>query len=158
MKKLIIILVMFAFVVATYAQADKTMAANDSKGSWLYESSLGSGDTIGAGDSTWYYTVYPNKGERLYYNISINIDSVGGTGGVANLVPVILQGRDLSSDSFTNIDTIAWTGSASATNDTTIRFTQETTAQFYTEYRLSITAANDSFRALIDWIKFRFYK
>lgn len=154
MKKLLLLVALSAFLITLNAQKTYILTAKDPAGSWLHESNLGAVDTIGSADSTWTYTIYPNKGERLYYDIALNIDSVGGTGGVAGLVPVILQGRRLSSDTYTNIDTITWIGSAS---DTTIKFSQVSTAQFYTEYRLSVTAANNSFKALFDWIKARFW-
>lgn len=157
MKKFITFLIFALFVLTAFGQKETTLSAKDPKGSWLLETNLASSDTIGKNDSIWYYTIFPNKGERLYYDIAINIDSVGGTGGVVGLVPVILKGRRLASDAFTNIDTITWIATASATNDTTIKFSQVSTAQFYTEYQLYIKAKNDDFRALIDWIKARFW-
>lgn len=156
MKKFLIFSILLTFLVSAYADAQKskTMTANDKSGSWLLDKSFGSSDIIGAGDSTWYYTVIPNKGERLYYEAKISLDSTGGTGGIADLVPVLLQGRNLSTDDWTTITTTNWIGS---TADTTIKFTQVTTAQFYTEYRVSITAANDSFAAKINRLIMRFW-
>lgn len=153
MKKLITILILAIFVFTAFGQKTSTLSAKDPKGAWLIDKYLGTGDTIGTGDSTWYYTIYPNKGERVYYDIWMDIDSIGGTGNVANQVPVILQGRRLSVDPWTAIDTVNYAGKA----DTTFKFSQVSTASFYTEFKITVTGKSDSFAARFYRIVARFW-
>ncbi|MCK5607516.1 hypothetical protein KAR91_36875 [Candidatus Pacearchaeota archaeon] len=155
MKNLLIgiITLLFLFTFEAEAQKSKTLAAKDPRGSWLWETNLAANDTTGAGDSTWTYTVKPNKGERLYYDMELDVDSVSGTGGVVAVAPFILQGRRLSTHAWTNIDTANYSGTA----DTIIRFTQITTAQFYTEFKVTLTQANSAFGLLVDKFKARFW-
>lgn len=155
MKKMIIFFAFMASFMITEAQTDLYLSITDPSGSWLEDyTGLDAYDTIGAGDSVWVSrTIYPNKGERLYYDIYLSVDSTGGTGDVANLCPFILQGRRLSVDSWTDIDTVNYAGTA----DTTFKYSQVSTAQFYTEYRISMTAANDDFAAKILRLIARFW-
>lgn len=142
MKKLFILLaLLYAVLFTVEAQKIGTLSAKDPAGSWLIDAKLVASDTIGANDSIWHYTIRPNKGERLYYDMYMQIDSIGGTGGVVGQCPVILQGRRLSVDAWTNIDTAKYSVSA----DTTFKFSQVSTAQFYTEYRIYVKGINDSF-------------
>lgn len=155
MKKLITISFLILLVaVSVNAQVEKVMKAVDPPKSWLHDANLSASDTIGAGDSTWTYQISPNKGEALYYDVYMDIDSVGGTGGIANLVPVLLQGRRLETDPWTTITTVNY----AVTADTIFKYSQVSTAQFYTDYRISITAANDAVSVLISRLIFRFWR
>ncbi len=69
----------------------------------------------------------------LYYNIAVICDSIS-----APSVTFLLQGKDFDHQSYTNIDTVTWAGTA----DTSFVFSQEVTKQAYRYYNVKATVAD----------------
>lgn len=121
MKKLIVFLVICAVSLAMSAQKSLGNAYGAS-----LSASLDSADVEN-------FEIYVNKAEMLYYNIAVIGDSVS-----APSVTFLLQGKDFEHQSYTNIDTVTWAGTA----DTSFVFSQEVTKQFYNYYNVQTTVTD----------------
>jgi hypothetical protein len=121
MKKLIVFLVICAVSLAMSAQKSLGNAYGAS-----LSASLDSADVEN-------FEIFVNKAEMLYYNIAVIGDSVS-----APSVTFLLQGKDFDHQSYTNIDTVTWTGTA----DTSFVFSQESTKQAYRYYNVKATVAD----------------
>ena len=121
MKKLIVFLVICAVSLAMSAQKSLGNAYGAS-----LSASLDSADVEN-------FEIFVNKAEMLYYNIAVIGDSVS-----APSVTFLLQGKDFDHQSYTNIDTVTWTGTA----DTSFVFSQEDTKQAYRYYNVKATVAD----------------
>ena len=121
MKKLIVFLVICAVSLA--------MSAQKSLGNF-YGASLSA--TLDSADVE-NFEIYVNKAEVLYYNIAVIADSVS-----APSATFLLQAKDFEHESYTNIDTVTWAGTA----DTSFVFSQESTKQFYNYYNVKTTVAD----------------
>lgn len=109
------------------AQDKQITLGNDT---WYYQFSVGAAtDTIGSSDTTYYLQWLTNKDMGLLYNVKTKLTEVSGTATVA----VSIQGKVHSDDSWSNIATQTYYGAGS---DTTLVFTQTSTAQFYRYFRL----------------------
>lgn len=134
MKKLIVFLVICAVSLAMSAQKSLGNAYGAS-----LSASLDSGDVEN-------FEIFVNKAEMLYYNIAVIGDSVS-----APSVTFLLQGKDFDHQSYTNIDTVTWTGTA----DTSFVFSQESTKQAYRYYNVKATVADGKCGVIT---KFQFLK
>jgi len=121
MKKLIVFLVICAVSLAMSAQKSLGNAYGAS-----LSASLDSADVEN-------FEIFVNKAEMLYYNIAVIGDSVSSP-----RVTFLLQGKDFDHQSYTNIDTVTWTGTA----DTSFVFSQESTKQAYRYYNVKATVAD----------------
>lgn len=121
MKKLIVFLVICAVSLAMSAQKSLGNAYGAS-----LSASLDSADVEN-------FEIFVNKAEMLYYNIAVICDSIS-----APSVTFLLQGKDFDHQSYTNIDTVTWTGTA----DTSFVFSQEVTKQAYRYYNVKATVAD----------------
>ena len=121
MKKLIVFLVICAVSLAMSAQKSLGNAYGAS-----LSASLDSADVEN-------FEIFVNKAEMLYYNIAVIGDSVSSPS-----VTFLLQGKDFDHQSYTNIDTVTWTGTA----DTSFVFSQESTKQAYRYYNVKATVAD----------------
>lgn len=121
MKKLIVFLVICAVSLAMSAQKSLGNAYGAS-----LSASLDSADVEN-------FEIFVNKAEMLYYNIAVICDSIS-----APSVTFLLQGKDFDHQSYTNIDTVTWTGTA----DTSFVFSQESTKQAYRYYNVKATVAD----------------
>ena len=121
MKKLIVFLVICAVSLAMSAQKSLGNAYGAS-----LSASLDSADVEN-------FEIFVNKAEMLYYNIAVIGDSIS-----APRVTFLLQGKDFDHQSYTNIDTVTWTGTA----DTSFVFSQESTKQAYRYYNVKATVAD----------------
>lgn len=79
--------------------------------------------------------VIVNKATPVYYNIGVTLDEQ-----TAGSCPVIIQGKIFDEEAYTPIDTLT------ATSDTTIYFTQNTTAQFYRYFNIQVKAGSGKFK------------
>jgi hypothetical protein len=104
-----------------------------------------------ATDSNWYYTVLNESKGPVKYNFKITLDSISGT---KQVTPVVLKAKIWPSDSWTAIDTITWSTGV----DTTILFTQTTTAQYYRYWRVDITTALKAFIIQVDELSAKFWE
>ena len=134
MKKLIVFLVICAVSLAMSAQKSLGNAYGAS-----LSASLDSADVEN-------FEIFVNKAEMLYYNIAVIGDSVS-----APSVTFLLQGKDFDHQSYTNIDTVTWTGTA----DTSFVFSQESTKQAYRYYNVKATVADGK---CVVTTKFQFLK
>ena len=121
MKKLIVFLVICAVSLAMSAQKSLGNAYGAS-----LSASLDSADVEN-------FEIFVNKAEMLYYNIAVIGDSVSSP-----RVTFLLQGKDFDHQSYTNIDSVTWTGTA----DTSFVFSQESTKQAYRYYNVKATVAD----------------
>ena len=121
MKKLFVFLVICAVSLAMSAQKSLGNAYGAS-----LSASLDSADVEN-------FEIFVNKAEMLYYNIAVIGDSVSSP-----RVTFLLQGKDFDHQSYTNIDTVTWTGTA----DTSFVFSQEVTKQAYRYYNVKATVAD----------------
>jgi hypothetical protein len=121
MKKLIVFLVICAVSLAMSAQKSLGNAYGAS-----LSASLDSADVEN-------FEIFVNKAEMLYYNIAVICDSIS-----APSVTFLLQGKDFDHQSYTNIDSVTWTGTA----DTSFVFSQESTKQAYRYYNVKATVAD----------------
>ncbi len=134
MKKLIVFLVICAVSLAMSAQKSLGNAYGAS-----LSASLDSADVEN-------FEIFVNKAEMLYYNIAVIGDSVSSP-----RVTFLLQGKDFDHQSYTNIDTVTWTGTA----DTSFVFSQESTKQAYRYYNVKATVADGKCGVIT---KFQFLK
>lgn len=95
-------------------------------------------DTLGTGDSTWTKTVLFNTMDEIECNIYFDIDSVGGTSAIANRQNVYLQAKAFPDDTYTNIDTVTYQGTADTTFTMSI-----STAGDYRYVRVNIVGDSD---------------
>lgn len=141
MKRLILFLaVMIGFVTST-VMAQTVLRAEK----YIYQYTGLSGDTVNvSNDSVWNFTVQLNKREGIFYNASVKVADVTANAACK----VILRGKMFDTDSWTTIETKAWTGVGT---DTIINFTQNTTKQYYRylDFKLSGTAT----KAKLSYIK-----
>ena len=79
--------------------------------------------------------VIVNKATPLYYNIAVTVDEV-----TAGSCPIIIQGKIFDGETYTAIDTLT------ATSDTTVYFTQNTTASFYRYFNIQVKAGSGKFK------------
>lgn len=121
MKKLIVFLFICAISFAVSAQR----SLGSSYGTSL-EASLDSADVEN-------FEIYVNKAEVLYYNIAVIADSVDTPSAT-----FLLQAKDFAHESYTNIDTVTWKGTA----DTSFVFSEKTNKQFYNYYNVKTTVAD----------------
>jgi hypothetical protein len=152
MKK---ILIAFLFLIVAFAvqsqnaTVDKTLNYDET----YYWFDGATSDTIGATDSTWMLTVRKKNDTRILPYIAAKMDSLGGTGDTVN---VYLQNKVFPDQNYSNLDTVIWPGQGPDSGDT-IYFDYGTAVKG--EYwRLLFVGENDSFKAGIDWVNFKFSK
>ena len=94
-------------------------------------------DTVGLTQDTVEVKWFVNKPKDLLYNWQTKVTETRGRG----LVTISLQGRVFSTDAWTNITSIIYSGGGT---DTTVNFTQHTIASVvpYNHFRLYYTKAN----------------
>ncbi len=95
------------------------------------------GDTCGTTQDTMEYKWFVNKERALLYDWNVKVTEKRGRG----LLTISLQGRNFSTESWTNITSTTYYGGGT---DTTVKFSQQTTASavFYNHFRVYLTKAN----------------
>lgn len=85
-----------------------------------YQNFIGnSRDTIGTGDSIWYYTINKLTDSKLNQYVYLSLDRISGTG----IVDVYFQSKTFLEDTFVNYDTVTYYTTA----DTVIRVNTSST-------------------------------
>jgi len=125
MKKLLLVTMLFAFA---FAQAQTILPVK----TYIYTYTGLATDTVGSGTTTWNKAIQLNKLDGLYYNAKVKVSDV--VAGAACTVK--LQGKIFSTDSYTDISTVTWTG---AGTDTTILFTQNSSKVYYRYLNFLVT-------------------
>ena len=130
MKKIFFLIAMFAVIGLNLDAQQKNKEVALSSGQTLYENTsfLASDSLNTYADSTLGFVFKLNKGKPVKYDTKAVLDSLNGTPDF----DVYLQYKVFGTDTWANIDTVYWNGTSS---DTTIRFTQTTTAQYYSQLR-----------------------
>lgn len=123
MKKIVLLLI--ACISFAYANAQMSDAS-------LYFKYTGLATDTVSQTRTWSYSVKPNSTYALYYDFVFKLTEVVATTQTA----IALQARKFDTDSWSTITTINYKGTGS---DTTFYYTQESTKQFYNEWRFLIT-------------------
>jgi len=72
-------------------------------------------DTTGVLDSLTTKTVFINTNDESICDIYVDVDSIDGTGSVANAHYFIVRYKEFPDDPWTNIDTVTYTGTADTT-------------------------------------------
>lgn len=152
MKKAFLLIAFLASIVLANAQESSTYDYKiDYAGTWntYFMPSTSYANTLT--DSTWYYTVLKESDAGLRYQIKVSLDSIGG---VKKKVAVVLKAKQWDSDSYTTVTTTYWWNG----RDTTILFTQTSTAQYYRYFQVFVQGVNKGFVFKIPELSFGFKK
>jgi hypothetical protein len=135
------LLLIFGLLLAVFMTANAQESAT-------YDYDLGYNDSYcmfsstanatSATDSLWYYTVKKEAKMALTYDVTIQLDSTGGTN---HRTVVTLQGKNWPIQSYTTIATKAWT----LGHDTTINFTETSTVKQYRIWRTQVKSDTKGF-------------
>jgi hypothetical protein len=148
MKKVMILLFGIALIMSFSVNAQdhsKTLKSS----AYYYEFSFTSSDYVEASD-TYYVQVTSRKLEPLKYSIKVEMDSISGDPQVA----VSIQGKVFTGDSWTNISTTTWMGTAS---DTSFILSEISTAKYYRYWRVYFVATGTAQKATITKCDWRFW-
>lgn len=153
MKTIFLLLIsalLFASACDVNAQITRTKTMSAS--TWIDTYEGRTKDTVSVNaDSVFYYVLTANKADDLFYDIKIALDSLGAT---PNYV-IDLKAKVFPDDDWTSLETdVTWTGTSS---DTTIRFTEQTTAEFYRIFRVEINGQAGTGKAGIGKIQTKFW-
>ena len=146
MKKIMLLLVALLSFAIMPTMAQKTVKLSPNVYAVAYTGVTA--DSVSATDTTFYIDVLTNKPSALYYNFRIKINDV-----TTSLTTTSVMGKIFDDDPWTTITSQAYHGTGS---DTTITFTQNTTAQFYRYYRIKVVYTSG--KASINYIKMYFKK
>jgi hypothetical protein len=141
MKKVMILLFGIALIMSFSVNAQDQSKTLKSK-AYYYEFPFTSSDYIEASD-TYYVQVTSRKVEPLKYSIKVEMDSISGAPQVA----ASIQGKVFTGDSWTNISTITWMGTAS---DTSFILGEISTAKYYRYWRVYFVATGTA-QKKCDW-------
>jgi hypothetical protein len=136
MKKLVLLLI--AVCSFAFANAQTATPIQFTPDQW-FVSYTGSAtlDTVSV-NNTWYKEILPNKGQRLMYNIRVKITEVSAV-SAGTPVAVALQGKVFDTDTYTTITTLNYRGTGT---DTTLTYSEASTAQVYRYFKVLITPAS----------------
>jgi len=152
MKKYLLILVMAFVALAINAQSRTTsVSLTDGQTYHLYKGV--SADTCGLGTTTWYYPITTKLDFHPFYDVKLNIHRMQGT---AARVACVWQARKFPDDSWTALTSTIYGGTQA---DTSLLYTQITTATFYREFRLSMTVSGSTRQQTrVDSLMVKYYK
>jgi hypothetical protein len=145
MKYIAALLLIASFSMVLMSNKSKTL--RDSV--YYHDFNFSAGDTISNNDTTYYVDVIANKAEPLKYDILVDIDTVSGT----NTVAIVLKGKVMASDSWTDITTVNWAGTA----DTVFTFSEHSTAKYYRYWRVYFDATTTAQKSQITDVQFKFW-
>lgn len=153
MRKYILLLIFVFVSIGTYAQ--KTVATTLSQTQTLVEISnpLVASDSLHTGsDSTFTWTIRLNKAVDLLYDVQVELDSLSGTPDY----DVDLKYKVFENDSWSDAETdVTWDGTSS---DTTITFTEHTTAIFATQLQLQVNGQASTGGAKVSKLSLKLYE
>ena len=138
MKKLLLFVALFA-TLCVFAANEKILAPDG----FLWSVTGTAADTSISG-KVLNKAVIVNKATPLYYNLGVTVDEQ-----TAGSCLIILQGKIFDEEAYTPIDTLT------ATSDTTLYFTQNSTTQFYRYYNIQVKAGSGKFKltSIIGYLK-----
>lgn len=129
--KNIIILCTFLLIATVGLSQNRSVQFKPTE--YFNEYSGAASDTISNNDSLFSIEYQLNKAEPVKYNVAVKLTKVSGTPRVV----AKLQGKVFSADTYSDITTVTWYGTSS---DTTIKYTQNSTAQYYRYFKLYFDA------------------
>ena len=139
MKNFIFSMILLACAFITNAQESTTYDDHLGYSATYAKFTGGTTDVLKVADSIWSYTIWKDAVRPLKYDTFLELDSTGGT---KNNVTVTLLGKKwLDQAAWTTLKTATWVNG----HDTTIVFTESSTAGQYQYYKLNIQGANDTF-------------
>ena len=145
MKKFILLIALAIGFLSISAQTVKKYTLPVNQYFWNYTGTAA--DTLGVGQTTWGYETIINKQDGFFYNIRVKVsDKTTGGAGVGTIK---LQGKHFSTDAYSDITTISWTGVGST--DTIAPFSQVTTKQYYRYLKILVTRTGGLIK--VDYIK-----
>ncbi|HRY33404.1 MAG TPA: hypothetical protein P5531_10600 [Bacteroidales bacterium] len=148
MKKFILsVTLLFLVVLSGFAQ-DKICSLKSDQ--YYQDITFSTRDTITDNDTLYTVDYDLNKAMPVKYNVAVKLTKVSG----APLVVASLQGKVFSTDTWTNITSVTWHGSSS---DTTIKYTQNSTAQYYRFLRLQFDANTTAQKSRLTYSKFKLW-
>lgn len=122
---MLLLIAVLGIAISSIGQ-DKNVSFGDA--TWMYEFPFTTADSVSQFDTLYYVQFTTNKPSPVKYDIQVGIDKLSGTPVTA----ISLQGKKWAGDAWTNITTVSYGGTA----DTTINFTQVSTAQYYRMFRV----------------------
>lgn len=147
MKKFMIALMLLcvAFVVNAQESAtqDKKMEYSDT---WLV-TALSDADSIGVGDSVWYYTIRKYTTNKVFADFRIVLDSAGGT---ADSVLITIKYKTWLNDPWTTATSVKYYGSV----DTAFNYANST-AVIADYWQVHVKGYSDDFNVVIDSLYFK---
>lgn len=146
MKKILSILVMLIIVLVS---ASTMTQAQDKKYTFKVNKSLNSvstyapvshfrftvDDTVTNNDSTYSIVITLNQDYPVFYDIRHKLDSTSGTPNTT----VYLESRKFDSDAWSAVSDLTWAGTST---DTTLKWTENSTAKFIRQLRLRHNGKN----------------
>ena len=150
MKKYVFIIIAIFALLSCGKEAEGQIAKGTvfSGSQTVIEDDLTAADTLSVvgTDSTMTYTVTANKPGALFYNVAIQLDSVSGT----PTFTCDFKGKVFEDDAWSDLDTdIIWTGT---TSDTTVLFSEQSTAVFMRYFQVQVNGSAATGTALVDKI------
>lgn len=153
MKNIFAILITAFLFVSVNAQLTKSTTLQG--GQTLYEASdpLVASDSLHtAGDSVFYWTIKLNKPVEVLYDVQVELDSLSGTPDY----DVDLKYKVFDNDSWSDAETdVTWDGTSS---DTTITFSEHSTAIFATQVQLQVNGQAGTGAAKVGKISIKLYE
>jgi hypothetical protein len=148
MKKFILMVMLFVGIVTASAQKAYTLNLGNL---WVSEYAGIASDTLGTVTATTFsYTYELNKPEGVFYNARVKVSDK--TTGAAGVCTIVVQGKHFSTDTYSTLKTVSWTGIGST--DTIAPFSEISTKQYYRYYKVLVT--NTSGKSKVDYVKFSF--
>ena len=149
MKKIMILLFGIALMLTSFSINAQDQSKTLNTKAYYYEFPFTSSDYVEASD-TYYVQVTSRKVEPLKYNIKVEMDSISGAPQVA----VSIQGKVFTGDTWANISTITWMGTAS---DTSFLLSEISTAKYYRYWRVYFVATGTAQKVEITKVDWRFW-
>jgi len=128
MKKFIKALLLIGLIVVTLGVLAQDKSYDLPRTDYYHAFTFTAADTVSENDSLYYVQLFLNKAEPIKYNIETKITKVDTV-----VTTVTLQGKVFSTDSWTDITAVSYIGTGT---DTTIHYTENTTAKYYRYLRL----------------------
>jgi hypothetical protein len=144
MKKILFLICLVAFIFSSAtAQKSIKLAPNV----YAVEYTGVTADSISATDTAWTYDIQVNKANATFYNLKLKLTELSSP----CIMTVSLMGKIYVDDDYTTIGSHQYLG---AGTDTSLLFTQNTTAQFYRYYRVKVVYGDK--KAKVSYFKIYF--
>ena len=148
MKQFILMVMLFVGIVTAAAQKAYTLNMGNL---WVSEYTGIASDTLGTVVATTFsYTYELNKPEGVFFNGRVKVSDK--TTGAAGVCTIVIQGKHFSTDTYSTLKTVSWTGVGST--DTVAPLTEITTKMYHRYFRILVT--NTGGKSKVDYVKLSF--